>query len=61
MNLLCSKLYHNRIKNKFLIQPTPEQDPENNDYDSAESGGEDAEESGSEPEDDDIFDTSTTK
>ncbi|CAH0724979.1 unnamed protein product, partial [Brenthis ino] len=45
----------------LLTKPTSEQDPENNDYDSAESGADDAEESGSEPEDDDIFDTSITK
>ncbi|XP_013140314.1 PREDICTED: dmX-like protein 2 [Papilio polytes] len=45
----------------LLTKPTQEQDPENNDYDSAESGAEDAEESGSEPEDDDIFDTNTNK
>ncbi|XP_026493459.2 dmX-like protein 2 isoform X2 [Vanessa tameamea] len=45
----------------LLTKPTAEQDPENNDYDSAESGAEDADESGSEPDDDDIFDTSNTK
>ncbi|XP_037292444.1 dmX-like protein 2 isoform X2 [Manduca sexta] len=45
----------------LLTKPTPEQDPENYDYDSAESGAEDAEDSGSEPDDDDIFDTTSTK
>ncbi|XP_072938045.1 dmX-like protein 2 isoform X3 [Epargyreus clarus] len=45
----------------LLTKPTLEQDPESNDYDSAESGAEDAEDSASEADDDDIFDTSTTK
>ncbi|XP_068622766.1 dmX-like protein 2 [Battus philenor] len=45
----------------LLTKPTSEQDPENNDYDSAESGAEDAEESESEADDDDIFDTNTNK
>ncbi|CAH2049435.1 unnamed protein product, partial [Iphiclides podalirius] len=45
----------------LLTKPTPEQDPENNDYDSAESGADDAEDSASEPDDDDIFDTSANK
>ncbi|XP_039758479.1 dmX-like protein 2 isoform X1 [Pararge aegeria] len=53
---------HCSILTFLLTKPTPEQDPDNNDYDSAESGGEDAEESASEAEDDDdIFDTSTTR
>ncbi|XP_037874527.1 dmX-like protein 2 isoform X1 [Bombyx mori] len=45
----------------LLTKPTSEQDPENYDYDSAESGAEDVDESGSETDDDDIFDTSNTK
>ncbi|XP_026326146.1 dmX-like protein 2 isoform X9 [Hyposmocoma kahamanoa] len=45
----------------LLTKPTPDQDPENYDYDSAESGGEDAEDSGSDPDDDDIFDTTNIK
>ncbi|XP_060804377.1 dmX-like protein 2 isoform X1 [Amyelois transitella] len=45
----------------LLTKPTAEQDPENYDYDSAESGGEDAEESGSDADDDDIFDTNPSK
>ncbi|KAJ0175201.1 hypothetical protein K1T71_009342 [Dendrolimus kikuchii] len=52
---------HYSILTYLLIKPTPEQDPENYDYDSAESGGEDAEDSASEADDDDIFDTSTNK
>ncbi|XP_045501506.1 dmX-like protein 2 [Colias croceus] len=44
----------------LLTKPSAEQDPDNNDYDSAESGDEDEHESESEAEDD-IFDTSTTK
>ncbi|XP_041980851.1 dmX-like protein 2 isoform X4 [Aricia agestis] len=45
----------------LLTKPTAEQDPERDDYDSAESGGEDAEVEGSDEDDDDIFDTSITK
>ncbi|XP_069360206.1 dmX-like protein 2 isoform X8 [Maniola hyperantus] len=53
---------HCSILTFLLTKPTPEQDPDNNDYDSAESGAEDAEENESEPEDDDdIFDTSTNR
>ncbi|XP_053611658.1 dmX-like protein 2 isoform X3 [Plodia interpunctella] len=52
---LCSILTY------LLTKPSAEQDPENYDYDSAESGGEDAEESGSDADDDDIFDTNPTK
>ncbi|XP_049871334.1 dmX-like protein 2 isoform X2 [Pectinophora gossypiella] len=52
---------HCSILTFLLTKPSPEQDPENYDYDSAESGAEDAEDSGSEVDDDDIFDTSTTK
>ncbi|XP_052742471.1 dmX-like protein 2 isoform X1 [Bicyclus anynana] len=53
---------HCSILTFLLTKPTAEQDPENNDYDSAESGAEDADESGSEADDDDdIFDTSNTK
>ncbi|XP_045511959.1 dmX-like protein 2 isoform X5 [Pieris brassicae] len=44
----------------LLTKPSPEQDPDNNDYDSAESGVEDEHESESEAEDD-IFDTSAPK
>ncbi|XP_045775741.1 dmX-like protein 2 isoform X3 [Maniola jurtina] len=53
---------HCSILTFLLTKPTPEQDPDNSDYDSAESGAEDAEENESEAEDDDdIFDTSTTR
>ncbi|XP_052752135.1 dmX-like protein 1 isoform X3 [Galleria mellonella] len=44
----------------LLTKPTAEQDPENYDYDSAESGAEDADESDSDVDDDDIFNTNTT-
>ncbi|XP_063894834.1 dmX-like protein 2 isoform X4 [Helicoverpa armigera] len=52
---------HYSILTYLLTKPTPEQDPENYDYDSAESGAEDVDDSGSEADDDDIFDTSNTK
>ncbi|CAB3244524.1 unnamed protein product [Arctia plantaginis] len=52
---------HCSILTYLLTKPTAEQDPENYDYDSAESGAEDIDDSGSEADDDDIFDTSTTK
>lgn len=45
----------------WILQPTPEQDPDSNDYDSAESGADEAEDSGSDCDDDDIFDTSKVK
>ncbi|XP_032514293.2 dmX-like protein 2 isoform X1 [Danaus plexippus] len=45
----------------LLTKPTPEQDPDSNDYDSAESGADEAEDSGSDCDDDDIFDTSKVK
>ncbi|KAI8434147.1 hypothetical protein MSG28_012272 [Choristoneura fumiferana] len=44
----------------LLTKPTYEQDAENYDYDSAESGAEDPEDSASEADDDDVFDTTVT-
>ncbi|KAL0821029.1 hypothetical protein ABMA28_005673 [Loxostege sticticalis] len=50
---------HCSILTYLLTKPTAEQDScQDYDYDSAESGAEDPEDSGSEPDDDDIFDTS---
>ncbi|XP_063539585.1 dmX-like protein 2 [Cydia strobilella] len=45
----------------LLNKPTPEQDPDCCDYDSAESGAEDPDDSGSEADDDDIFDTNPAR
>ncbi|KAG7300161.1 hypothetical protein JYU34_015710 [Plutella xylostella] len=48
---------HCNILTFLLTKPTSEQDPDNYDYDSAESGGEEPEDEESDPDDDDIFDT----